>query len=164
MNAFIIDAFEFCRQREERSGEIALSDLARLAAELTDSNGTCAYSVRGDSDEEGHSQLVLRVAGSVHLRCQRCLSAFEFKLDSESVLMLAKDEASADALEDKLEDEEVEVVVGSKTMDMLALIEDEALLALPVSPRHEVCPDQSALDALKADKPESPFSVLKNLT
>jgi uncharacterized protein len=78
--------------------------------------------------------------------------------------MLAKDEASADALEDKLEDEEVEVVVGSKTMDMLALIEDEALLALPVSPRHEVCPDQSALEALKADKPESPFSVLKNLT
>jgi uncharacterized protein len=164
MNAFIIDAFEFCRQREERSGELALNDLPRLAAELTDMNGALAYSLRGGFDKEGHAQLSLQVAGAVHLRCQRCLTPYQFDLDSESSLVLVADEAAADALEQKLEEEDVDVIVGSSTMDMLALIEDEALLALPVSPRHEVCPDQSALDALKADKPESPFAVLKKLT
>jgi uncharacterized protein len=164
MNAFIIDAFEFCRQREERSGELALTDLPRLAAELTDSSGTLAYSLAGGIDKEGHPQIALRVSGPVHLRCQRCLNPFRFDIASDSMLLLASDEATADALETKLEDEDVDVVVGSRTMDVLALIEDEALLALPVSPRHEVCPDQSVLDALKDDKPESPFAVLKNLT
>jgi uncharacterized protein len=164
MNAFIIDAFEFCRQREERSGELALGDLQRLAAELTDANGSLSYSLHGGADKEGHPQIHMRVSGAVHLRCQRCLSPFQFDIDSDSVLVLATDDSSADALEAKLEDEDVDVIVGSRTMDMLALIEDEALLALPVSPRHEVCPDQPALDALKGDKPESPFAVLKKLT
>lgn len=164
MNAFIIDAFEFCRQREERSGELALTDLPRLAAELTDANGALAYSLTGGFDKEGHAQIALQVSGPVHLRCQRCLNPFRFDIASDSTLLLASDEATADALEAKLEDEDVDVIVGSRTMDVLALIEDEALLALPVSPRHEVCPDQSVLDALKDDKPESPFAVLKNLT
>jgi len=164
MNAFIIDAFEFCRQREERSGELPLTDLPRLAAELTDANGSLSYSLVGGADKEGHPQMVLRVSGAVHLRCQRCLNPFQFDIDSNSVLVLATEETAADALEAKLEDEEVDVIVGSKTMDILALIEDEALLALPVSPRHQVCPDQSVLDKLKEDKPESPFAVLKNLT
>jgi uncharacterized protein len=79
------------------------------------------------------------------------------------VLLLAGDEASADTLEAQLDDDSVVVVVGSRTMDMAALIEDEALLALPVSPRHEICPDQSALDALRKERPDSPFAVLKNL-
>jgi uncharacterized protein len=164
MNAFIIDAFDFCRQKHERSGEMALSDLPRLAAELTDTNGLLRWTVLGGVDTQGHPHLNLHVSGPVHLRCQRCLGPFEFEIDSESVLFLAEDEATADALEEQLDDESVDVVVGSKTMDMVALMEDEALLALPVSPRHEVCPDQSALDALKKDRPDSPFAVLKNLT
>jgi uncharacterized protein len=163
MNAFIIDAFDFCRQKQERSGELALSDLPRLAAELTDNNGSLQWTVRGGVDGQGHSKLNLSVSGPVHLRCQRCLGPFEFDIDSESVLLLAGDEASADTLEAQLDDDSVDVVVGSRTMDMAALIEDEALLALPVSPRHEICPDQSALDALRKERPDSPFAVLKNL-
>jgi len=143
---------------------MALSDLPRLAAELTDVDGRLQWAVLGGADAHGHPSLTLRVSGPVHLRCQRCLSPFEFGIDSDSVLILAEDEASADALEEQLDDDSVDVVVGSRTMDLAALIEDEALLALPVSPRHEVCPDQSALDALKKDKPDSPFAVLKNLT
>jgi uncharacterized protein len=164
MDAFIIDAFDFCRQKQERSGEMALSDLPRLAAELTDTNGLLQWAVRGGVDAQGHPNLNLSVSGPVHLRCQRCLGPFEFDIDSESVLLFVEDEASAETLEAQLDDDSVDVVVGSRTMDMVALIEDEALLALPVSPRHEVCPDQSALDALKKDRLDSPFAVLKNLT
>jgi uncharacterized protein len=40
-------------------------------------------------------------------------------------------------------------------MILLDLIEDEALLALPQSPKHEVCPDTGLLDKLKTEKPSA---------
>jgi len=62
-----------------------------------------------------------------------------------------------------LEDDEVDVIVGSHAFDLLQVIEDEALLALPLSPKHETCPDRDAFERLKEDRKESPFAVLKNL-
>lgn len=163
MEAFVVDAFDFSRQKQERSGETAVADMARLSAELIDNSGMLTWSVRGGVEVQGHPGLTLEVAGPVQLRCQRCLGPLQFAIDSRSVLILAQDEASADALEEQLDDESLDVIPGSRTMDMAAMIEDEALLALPLSPRHDVCPDSSALDALKQDKPDSPFAVLKNL-
>jgi uncharacterized protein len=163
MEAFVVDAFDFSRQKQERSGETAVADMARLSAELIDSVGMLKWSVRGGVEVQGHPGLTLEVAGPVHLRCQRCLGPLEFAIDSSSVLILANDEAGADALEERLDDDSLDVVPGSRSMDMAVMIEDEALLALPLSPRHNVCPDSSAIDGLKQDKPDSPFAVLKNL-
>jgi uncharacterized protein len=163
MEAYVVDAFDFSRQKQERSGVAAVADLSRLAAELLDSSGVLKWSVRGGVEMQGHPGLTLEVAGPVHLRCQRCLGLLDFAIDSRSVLILANDEASADALEQQLDDDSVDVIPGSRTMNLAVMIEDEALLALPLSPRHEVCPEPSALDALKQDKPDSPFAVLKNL-
>jgi uncharacterized protein len=163
MEAFVVDAFDFSRQKQERSGETAVADMARLSAELIDSVGMLKWSVRGGVEVQGHPGLTLEVAGPVHLRCQRCLGPLEFAIDSSSVLILANDEAGADALEEQLDDDSLDVVPGSRSMDMAVMIEDEALLALPLSPRHNVCPDSSAIDGLKQDKPDSPFAVLKNL-
>lgn len=163
MEAFVVDAFDFSRQKQERSGETAVADMARLSAELIDNAGMLKWSVRGGVEVQGHPGLTLEVAGPVHLRCQRCLGPLEFAIDSSSVLILANDEAGADALEEQLDDDSLDVVPGSRSMDMAVMIEDEALLALPLSPRHNVCPDSSAIDGLKQDKPDSPFAVLKNL-
>jgi uncharacterized protein len=163
MDSFVVDAFDFSRQKQERSGETAVAEMSRLSAELIDNSGVLKWAVRGGVEVQGHPGLTLEVAGPVHLRCQRCLGQLDFDIDSSSVLILANDEASADALEEQLDDDSLDVIPGSRTMDMAVMIEDEALLALPLSPRHEVCPDSSALDALKQDKPDSPFAVLKNL-
>jgi len=163
MEAFVVDAFDFSRQKQERSGETAVADMARLSAELIDNSGLLKWSVRGGVEIQGHPGLTLEVAGTVHLRCQRCLGPLEFAIDTSSVLILASDDASADALEVQLDDDSLDVIPGSRSMDMTVMIEDEALLALPLSPRHDVCPDSSALDGLKQDKPDSPFAVLKNL-
>jgi uncharacterized protein len=163
MDAFVIDAFDFCRQKLERAGETALADMPRLTAELTDAHGSLRWALQGGSDGKGHPRLTLQVSGPVHLRCQRCLNPFEFVIDSSSVLILAQDEASADALEEQLDDDSIDVVAGSRTMDMAAMIEDEALLALPLSPKHDVCPDPSDFTAASSKKADSPFAVLKNL-
>jgi uncharacterized protein len=164
MNAFVIDAFEFSRLKERREGEIAVADLPRLAEESVGKFGTLRWSLQGDSDRLGHPQLNLSVSGSVQLLCQRCLTPFVLDIASESVLVLASDEPSADAIEALLDDEAVEVIVGSKAFNIADLIEDETLLAIPSSPKHEACPDKLVSDTPKtAEVKVSPFAVLKDL-
>ncbi len=163
MKTPLIDTFEFCRHRERRDGQFAVADLTRLAGELADESGVLIWSLQGGSNKSGHLQLTLKISGAVQLRCQRCLTSFEFPIESESALVLAADEKSADELEELLDDDRVDVIVGSREFDIVQLIEDEALLALPLAPKHELCPDNAALDALKGAKKESPFAALKNL-
>jgi len=163
MSAFVIDAFDFSRLKERREGVIPVTELVRLADETADRSGTLSWVLTGDVDHVGHAQLTLLVTGSLQIMCQRCLTPFTFDIDSESVLILAKDEASADEIDALLDDDQIDVIVGSKTLSIAQLVEDEVLLALPLSPKHPVCPDSSALEALKSGKKESPFAVLKNL-
>ncbi len=163
MNAFVIDAFEFCRVKDRCEGETAVADLPRLAQESVDQFGSLRWSLQGGSSSQGHPQLTMDVSGAVRLTCQRCLRPFDFGIQSESVLILAQDEASADELDALLVDEEVEVIVGSRICNFLDLIEDEALLALPLSPRHEVCPDPILSERAGEAEKVSPFAVLKDL-
>lgn len=163
MGASVIDAFEFCRLKERRSGDSPLVDLPRLAAEAADSSGNLHWSLEGGKNALGHPQLKLAVSGSIKLVCQRCLQPLDFDFASQSVLVLAQDEVSADEIEEQLDDDSVEVVVGSNALDLVALIEDEALLALPISPKHNVCPTEGLVEPVKMPGKESPFSVLKNL-
>lgn len=168
MQAFVIDAFTFSRLEEQRSGSILVADLPRLAEESANTDGALGWSLQGGKDKLGHPQLKLSVNGAVQLMCQRCLTPFAFDIDSESILILAKNEENADEIDALLEDDEVDVVVGSKTFNVMDLIEDEALLAIPQSPKHAVCPDlplasadtTAAIDA-EVGKKESPFAVLK---
>ncbi|WP_016833536.1 YceD family protein [Herbaspirillum lusitanum] len=166
MSAFVIDAFEFSRLKEQAEGELAVADMARLAGETADRAGVLKWSLSGGADKVGHPQLKLSVSGQVNLVCQRCLTAMPFTVSSESVLVLAKDEESADAIEELLNDESIDVIVGEAEFNVGYLVEDEALLALPVAPKHESCPAQalpgSGAEAAATEK-VSPFSVLKNL-
>jgi len=86
----------------------------------------------------------------------------DYDIDSSTMLVLGKDDEDADAIEQVLDDESIDVIVGSRTCDIRELLEDEALLALPQSPKHDVCPDTGLLDQLKTDK-VSPFAALKGL-
>lgn len=161
MDEFVIDVFEFCRLKDARSGDTAIIDLPRLAAETPERSAILRWSVTGGMHKLGYPQLMLSVSGVVALICQRCLMPFPFSIDARSFLVLAKDEESADELDALLEDEAIDVIAATKTMNLLALIEDEALLALPLSPKHEICPDSASQDAI-ADQKESPFAMLKD--
>lgn len=166
---YIIDSFAFCQNGEERTGKLILSDLARLRAECVSDEGEVQWTLvgsMGSKEHPGFPTLHLIVSGHVQLLCQRCLTPYVFQLKSDAEMLLAKDEETADQLESFLSDEgagsAVEVIVGSKTFDVVALIEDEALLAIPLSPKHEVCPDSEKLDAFVTAKKESPFAALKD--
>ncbi|GGI53126.1 YceD family protein [Oxalicibacterium solurbis] len=163
MTAFAIDVFEFCRLGERREGEVSVADLPRLVAECIDANASLHWTLQGGTNSFGHPQLTMTVAGKVRLVCQRCMTALEHEIASEQVLVLARDEEQADEIEELLDDESIDVIVGAKSMNILDLVEDEALLSLPLSSRHEVCPDGAMQDAAGNVRKPSPFDVLKGL-
>jgi uncharacterized protein len=162
MSAFVIDAFEFSRSNGHRDGVMPVATMSRLAKDCADQSGEIAWTVDGSVTSHGYPSLTVSVAGSVELMCQRCLTPFAYPMASSTVLVLAKNDDEADQIEEFLDDESIDVIVGSRTCELLDLIEDEALLALPQVPKHPACPDSGLLDVLKTDKP-SPFAVLKEL-
>ncbi|HZV65646.1 MAG TPA: YceD family protein, partial [Telluria sp.] len=130
--------------------------------DCADTSGQIRWSVEGGVSKQAYPQMRLSVAGTVQLTCQRCLTPFAHEMDSSTLLVLGKDDEDADQIEAILDDESIDVIVGSRSCDLRALIEDEALLALPQSPKHEACPDAKLLDLLNNEKP-SPFAGLKTL-
>ena len=162
MTALVIDAFEFCRTNSTRDGVAPVADMERLARDCAGTSGFITWTATGSTSKLGFPQMRLAVAGTVHLNCQRCLAPFAYEIDSSTVLMLGKDDEQADEIEQLIDDETIDVIVGTRSMNLMDLIEDEALLALPQVPKHEVCPDTALLDAVKSDK-KSPFDALKAL-
>ena len=80
-------------------------------------------------------------------------------------MVLAKTESEADEIDENLEEQDIDadVIVVTKALDIAVLVEDEVLLGLPLSPRHEICLDQNRLDSLEGASAASPFAALKNL-
>jgi len=161
MSAYIINAFEFCRLAETATGTTPVAELARLCADVHDYKGELTWSFQGGRHSEGLAQLSLAVSGEVSLVCQRCLSPFTQSINARSRLLLVANEEQAEEVEQRLDDESIDVIVGLAAMDLLVLVEDEALLSLPLSPRHDVCPKGAQI--VGDNKPESPFAVLKKL-
>ena len=101
----------------------------------------------------------------VPLVCQRCLGPIETALVVDRSFRFERDEARAAALDAEVEED---VLVLGPRFDLLELIEDELLLALPLVPRHDHCP--TALP-LPADEPAeevepvrpNPFAALAAL-
>ncbi len=161
MSDTTVDTAEFSRTGATRAGATTVASLGRLTAELADGSGELSWSFEGGRHAIGVPQLTMRVQGQVKLVCQRCLTPYVHAIDSETVLVLAQDDDDADAIEERLDDDSIDVIVGSAQQDLLQLVEDEALLALPLSPRHDACPGDAPV--VPQDKPASPFSVLKGL-
>lgn len=163
MNSFVIDVFAFCAKDEHLEGVLPVVDLPRLVSETFDQAGEIEWSISGYINELGHPAFTLSVAGKVNLICQRCLLGLPFDVQSESVIILAESEEAADKLDALLEDEDVDVIVGSTSFDLKYLIEDEVLLALPLAPKHTQCSDQVAPDEEVIGEKVSPFMVLEDL-
>lgn len=153
-----IDLFEFARQHRTTSGRAPLAALPRI--ETIDRDGALDWTATGSSQgRRGALRLDLAVDGTVSLTCQRCLQPMTETLHLASRFLVAGDEATAEQLD---QDDEFDVVVGAADFELDALIEDEVILALPIAPRHVVCPTGAA-DAGDVARRPSPFAALAGL-
>ncbi|MCD1640656.1 YceD family protein [Stutzerimonas frequens] len=146
-------------------GELQLSQLKRLADPLEDDQGVVRASFVFGRDEQRtvviHSQLDVEVK----MICQRCLEPVVLPIHSECDYAVVNEGASSQHLPkgyDVLE-------VGEDPLDLLALVEDELLLALPIVPLHdpEICQPPVGPDEPEPSEDEvtrsNPFSVLAQL-
>lgn len=159
----VIDGPEFARLGRRLSGAVPVAALSRLADVLTDVSGTLDCEVRGEHDKDesrdGKDWLDLRIEGKLALRCQRCLETLEFPLRVEARLLLVT-AGEPWPEEEEMETDAFDAIEASRELDLLSLIEDEALLALPIAPRHEDCrPPLAAGD----EQEPSPFAVLAGI-
>ncbi|HSM21726.1 MAG TPA: DUF177 domain-containing protein [Rubrivivax sp.] len=82
--------------------------------------------------------LHLRAQASVVLECQRCLQPFVQALEVDRRVRFVRDEALAEQLDEHSDDD---VLALPRRLDLHTLLEDELILALPLVPRHESCPE-----------------------
>lgn len=167
-----LDVNGFAEAAATLSGNDPLPIYPRLSAELAEPAADSAVSTV-DWQAAGASRdgaagapvpwLHLSAQTRIPLICQRCLGPVDVDLQVDRWFRFAADEASA-AAED--EESEEDVLVSSRDFDLHALIEDELLMEIPVTPRHEVCPEPVRLSAVDPDfeaaeaaRP-NPFAVL----
>lgn len=176
LQQFDLIAFARSAQRTtaHQSGQLLLSDLPRIAAEQAISPPTPSpviWSIHGHSEQSLGSakpllSITMELRTNIWLMCQRCLQPYLQPIVIHNRFAIVQTEEQAQALD--MENDEVDAIVGSHQFDLLELIEEELLLALPLVHRHESCtppalapsPDKTVqIQATQA----SPFSILAEL-
>jgi uncharacterized protein len=124
-----------------------------------------AWSARGEAraTRGGEIQTWLHVtaATALPLECQRCLKAVDVALQIERSFLFVHGEDAAAQLDADSDDD---VLALTRALDLRELIEDELLLALPLVPRHEICPEPLLAGAeAPVDEKPNPFAALAAL-
>lgn len=169
-----LDLQAFAQAGAELHGEGPLANWPRLWAEQWAAEGAAEGALSGPVHWQlqgrmtpvmgGAAQVGMALQAEVDmaLQCQRCLTPVVQKVRAEREFLFVADEATAEALD---EDSEADVLVISRDFDALSLVEDELILALPLVPRHEVCPESlpRTMADLQAEAPAEhphPFAAL----
>ena len=157
-----IDGLQFARSGSEISGNLQADQLPRLG-ELGCRTEGIKYRLRGLVNARGKPALALVIEGEGEMRCQRCLEPLAVVLSGSTELELSKALAEIEQADD-----EIDRILAGHAMNVAEMAEDEAILALPMVPKHDHCVAADARDrAVLIEPPEvrvnSPFSVLAAL-
>jgi uncharacterized protein len=143
-----IDTNEFTRTGQRLSGRCPLALLARMSDMLTDDNGYLDWSLDGErsrrADGGFDAHLALAFSGAVRMRCVRCLEPVEITIEDRRHFKLVVTESVAEREDAQTDD--FDLLVTSPHFEVLDLLEDEAIMALPLAPSHGTCarPGESA--------------------
>ncbi len=165
-----LDVPAFAAAGATLTGQVPMARLGRLTAECeTGASNAVDWEATGelrDMNSPSPQQWVRLCARAKLARtCQRCLQPMLVELMVDRWFCFVADEATASALDDEMEDD---VLVSSRSLDLIELLEDELLLAMPLVPRHEVCAEPSAGFSAgsaqsAADERPHPFAALAKM-
>ena len=163
-----LDVAAFAALGGELAGEVAATGMPRLAsATLPPDDGSPRPDVQWRATGARlplagagvQPSLLVTAATDVTLECQRCLQPMRVALRAERRIFFVEGEDAAAALDADCEDD---VLALAPALDLPELVEDELLLALPLVPRHDVCPQplpRAFRDEAEAAE-EHPFAAL----
>ena len=161
----------FAAEGEPLVSTTLLQNLERLALEssgqVADStlNWQARAELRPGAGEDADVWLHLTSSASIPLTCQRCLTPVDSQIEVDQWYRFVATEEIAMAEDDESEED---LLVMEPQFDLLAVLEDELIMALPVVPMHEVCPVTLPLQTGELKAPENvekpnPFAVLAQL-
>ncbi len=161
LNRLLIDLQAFTVQADALNGTVILHDLDKRvwSPDIADTSSELRYTITGGVDRWQRPFLDLSVSGSLKLYCQRCMQPTDFQLDESVHIVLFGNEEKLD--EAMLADDELEGMLLEDEMDVFTLLEDQILMALPISPKHDDCANAD-LDKVN-QKQSNPFAVLAGL-
>ncbi len=167
-----LDIAAFAKEGANLVGEERLAKFARLVEE---SQGVgvenllhfeAQGSVKSDAAGVDEAWVHLAAHATIALTCQRCMGPVDVEVQFARDFRFVATEELAE-IEDEESDEDV--LVLSRTFDLMELAEDELLMDMPTAPKHEVCPRPVKMSAADAgfvaedtEKP-NPFAVLGKL-
>lgn len=167
-----IDVQAFADAGESLTGTGTVGQHQRLMDE-TAGQGTdqpLTWSVHGELRNREHltpdAWLHLQVQTVLSLVCQRCLEKVDVDLAVDRWFRFVAEESTAAAQDDQSEED---VLVLSRSFDLMTLIEDELLMEIPAVARHEICPQPVQMVVEDADfeaasqQKAQPFAVLQAL-
>lgn len=164
-----LDLRAFAEAATPMAGELALATLQRLTDSVLRTDAApppVRWSARGELRPVtgGHPELWLRLEAetTVGLQCQRCLQPMTVPLAVARWFRFVASEEEAERLDEESEDD---ILVESRRFDLPALIEDELILALPLVPRHETCPQPllTTSSDVAREAAANPFAALSAL-
>jgi len=161
----------FTQTAARLSGARDGSEFGRLLPEPAGSHGVGQVFFEAFGELRPNAQgamspwISLAARTTLPLVCQRCLELVNVDIDFSREFRFVATEAQAE-LEDNQSEEDV--LVSAPDFDLLALVEDELLMALPPSPKHQQCPRPVKLavadkDFAVPDEAVNPFAVLGQL-
>lgn len=161
---FRVDPFRYAHDAVELESQLPLTQMKRLSAMLYQPEGMITIKLAFAVDVRGVSSLLGSLQTGLDLVCQRCLEPMHVDVDTPLALGFAHNAAGLEQIPSELEPVRVE---GGQ-MDLLALLEDEMMLALPQIPRHAGNECSLRHELLNGESPrpqeqESPFRVLAGL-
>jgi uncharacterized protein len=121
---------------------------------------------RAGSSGQQDTWLHLQAKTALPMTCQRCMGAVQTPLLIDQWYRFVATEEIAMAEDDASEED---LLVMTPQFDLLALLEDELLMALPLVPMHEVCPVAPVLsagdlgDTADEEAKPHPFAALAQL-
>lgn len=155
-------------------GEEPLASFDRLFVESHadgEVGSLARWAVRGEIRPDAAGQpsvwMHLRAELDLPVGCQRCLGPVVVPLEVDRWFRFVADESTAEAEDDQSDED---VLALEPKPDLLALIEDELLMAMPLVPMHDICPQPLSLSAGAAPEQEAlaearpnPFATLARL-
>lgn len=159
MKPLLINNLNFSKNHQHISGEIPVTQLNRLMEDDVSKESLelppVKYILKGTNGDFHLPSLHLEVTAVLPGTCQRCLEVMQLPIDSQFDYVLSAEEPEAfDG------DEDIDWLEISEEMDLIALIEDELLMAYPLGPTHtEDCQEQQP----ESTDTHQPFANLKEM-
>ena len=146
-----VDAGRLFARNGKINAALSFARLKRFTDFLADPDGHVEVSLSFNLDEQGRRRLQGNLQTRASQVCQRCLQPMQVELYCELDVLVLGSDAELQQLRDVVAETTDVIVADAPGLDVIALIEDELILSLPLVPLHQDATCSELLNSLQRD-------------